>query len=101
MDVRHEITAEGAFWGRDARRFRAVWTSGRWSGQAYVELRPHSRSRTEVAVHLESPARFGRVVWDRKRLTRAARALAVALRADMNERAPRPAAKARAARKLA
>lgn len=95
LEVLHERTAEGAFWGRDARRFRSRWTRGRREGAAYVELRPHSSRTTEMVVHLEAPKRNGRLWWSRDRLSREALGLALALRYDMDvkaaQRAKRPA----------
>ena len=84
LEPRHEMTAGAAFWGRDAHRYRAVWTAGRWAGQGYVEVRPHSESASEVVVYLHAPKGLGRLVWSRGRLDRAAGGLAEELRAHID-----------------
>lgn len=88
LEVRHETTMEGAFWGRDAKRFRAVWRAGRSSGKGYVEFRPHSSKLHEAVVHLEAPSGLlGRLAWSAERLKRTALGLALSLRFEMDTRA--------------
>jgi hypothetical protein len=99
LEIRHETTAEGAFWGKQARRFRSVWTDGGHKGAAYVEFRPHSRDLTEVVVHLASPESvIGSLTWRADRLNRAALGLALALRREIDSRAPAAGGKVPAAR---
>ena len=43
-------------------KFRALWSNGRMTGDGRVELRPASKASSVLAVSLQTPTRFGRIL---------------------------------------
>lgn len=55
--------------GRDPRRFAARWSKGPARGDAYVEIRPASKSTSEVVVALEPRTALGRLFGSLRRFS--------------------------------
>lgn len=87
LEVWSERTAEAAFWGRDARRFRAKWYHRGAEGDAYVEVRPGGRLTSEIVVALKVPAGlWGKIVWSQDSLVRLGLRFARAFRYEIETR---------------
>lgn len=71
--------------GRDPRRFAARWSKGPARGDAYVEIRPASKSTSEVVVALEPRTALGRLFGSRT-LRRFSERVADALRYEIETR---------------
>ena len=52
IELGAERTTNG---GSHARRFAARWTKGNAEGTAYIDIRPTTKTSTEIAVTLERP----------------------------------------------
>lgn len=99
LELRHEVTAEPAYWGPGSRRYRAIWRSKGREAKAFVEIRPHSSATTEIVVCLDRPSGLvAALTWGARRLDRAAASFAANLRAQVEAQARR-AEPARATRR--
>lgn len=67
-------------------KFRALWSTGRMSGDGIVELRPASKATSVLVVSLETPMRFGRIFRPRV-LTRLIEQFGLALVYEIETRA--------------
>ena len=68
IELGRERTTDG---GSHARRFEALWTKGKASGEARIDVRPTSKLTTEITVTLERPTGPAGLLWlsgPRKRL---------------------------------
>lgn len=72
--------------GRDARRLEARWTKGRIAGRGHIEIRPSSKLSSELALSLEVPGRFGRLLWTKQSLHSVAGLFARAIRYEIETR---------------
>lgn len=98
LHVLSERSAEGAFWGKDARRHAVEWEHGTTLGKGYLEFRPLSSSSSELVLHLQGPKGLtGRVAWPSRRLSAQAAALLRALKHEIAQDV-RPARKVGARR---
>lgn len=70
LELGAERTADG---GSHARRFEARWTKGVAEGTAWVDIRPASKTSTEIKVTIERPAGASGLFWPpggRRRLSK-------------------------------
>jgi hypothetical protein len=84
LEVTSERTANG---GSYARRFDARWTKGTVQGDATIDIRPVSKTSTQVSVTLERPKGFVAVAWPRFALRRLGDLLAKGLAYEIETRA--------------
>jgi len=70
LELGAERTADG---GSHARRFEARWTKGVAEGTAWVDIRPASKTTTEIKVTIERPTGASGLFWllaSRRRLSK-------------------------------
>lgn len=67
-------------------KFRALWSSGRLSGEGRVELRPYSKASSELTVSLDLPTWTGRIL-ARRVLSRMSEQFGLALQYEIETRA--------------
>ena len=70
LEIRGERTADG---GSHARRFEARWTKGVAEGTAWVDIRPASKTSTQINVTIERPTGATGLFWlkaTRRRLSK-------------------------------
>lgn len=83
FELRSEITPNG---GTHSRRFRARWTKGTYEGNAFLELRPLSKTATEIEVSVEAPKGPAGLRWMRPARNRLAAVFAQAFAYEIETR---------------
>jgi hypothetical protein len=84
LELVSERTANG---GSHARRFDARWTKGTVQGDASIDIRPVSKTSTQVSVTLDRPKGLLAVAWPRFALRRLGELLAKGLAYEIETRA--------------
>lgn len=83
LELHTERTPNG---GSYSKSFIADWTKGSSDGQAHIELRPLSKTATEVSVSVAGPANVRSLLWPRPARKRLAELFAQALAYEIETR---------------
>jgi hypothetical protein len=83
LEVGAERTSTG---GSGSKRFAARWTKGTISAGAYIDIRPASKTTTDISVTLERPKGAQAFLWPRATLRRLEQLLAQALAYEIETR---------------
>ena len=80
LELAGERTSNG---GSHAKHFAAVWTKNTFSGDATVEIRPTSKTSTQITVTLERPKGLAGLLWPKPARKRLGNLLASAVAYDI------------------
>jgi hypothetical protein len=83
IELGAERTTDG---GSHSKRFGAVWTKGTSQGAATIDIRPASKTSTQITVHLERPKGVQGLVWPRTALRRLGGLFAAAVGYEVDTR---------------
>lgn len=83
LELHTERTANG---GSYSKSFIADWTKGMSDGQAHIELRPLSKSATEISVSVAGPKSVRSLLWPRPARKRLAELFARAMAYEVETR---------------
>ncbi len=83
IELSSERTSNG---GSFARRFAARWSRGAATGTAYIDIRPASKTATEITVTVERPKTAAGLLWVGPRLRSLASLFANAIAYEVETR---------------